>query len=73
MFEIVEREEIEVVQGEEREAKSCNNNMTGITEISSAHGYKNSTSSNSDEVIHGPKLIPQHSKKVKKLYKVVKN
>jgi hypothetical protein len=44
-----------------------------ITEISSAHGYKNSASSNSDEVIHGPELIPQHSKKVKKLYKVVKN
>jgi hypothetical protein len=36
-----------------------------ITEISSAHGYKNSASSNSDEVIHGPELIPQHSKKVK--------
>jgi hypothetical protein len=36
-----------------------------ITEISSAHGYKNSASSNSDEVIHGPELIPKHSKKVK--------
>jgi hypothetical protein len=36
-----------------------------ITEISAAHGYKNSASSNSDEVIHGPELIPQHSKKVK--------
>jgi hypothetical protein len=36
-----------------------------ITEISFAHGYKNSASSNSDEVIHGPELIPQHSKKVK--------
>jgi hypothetical protein len=36
-----------------------------ITEISSAHGYKNSAPSNSDEVIHGPELIPQHSKKVK--------
>jgi hypothetical protein len=32
-----------------------------ITEISSAHGYKNSASSNSDEVIHGPELIPKHS------------
>jgi hypothetical protein len=32
-----------------------------ITEISSAHGYKNSTSSNSDEVIHGPELTPRHS------------
>jgi hypothetical protein len=29
-----------------------------ITEILSAHGYKNSASSNSDEVIHGPELIP---------------
>jgi hypothetical protein len=37
-----------------------------ITEISSAHGYNNSASSNSDEVIHGPELIPHHSKKVKK-------
>jgi hypothetical protein len=37
-----------------------------ITEISSAHGYKKSTSSNSDEVIHGPELIPQHSKRSKK-------
>jgi hypothetical protein len=36
-----------------------------ITEISSAHGYNNSASSNSDEVIHGPELILQHSKKVK--------
>jgi hypothetical protein len=36
-----------------------------ITEISSTHGYKNSASSNSNEVIHGPELIPQHSKKVK--------
>jgi hypothetical protein len=43
-----------------------------ITEILSAHGYKNSASSNSNEVIHGPKLIPQHSKG-QKLYKVVKN
>jgi hypothetical protein len=32
-----------------------------ITKISSAHGYKNSASSNSDEFIHGPKLIPRHS------------
>ena len=36
-----------------------------ITEISSTHGYKNSASSSSDEVIHGPELIPQNSKKVK--------
>jgi hypothetical protein len=28
-----------------------------ITEISSAHGYKNSASSNSNEVIHGPELM----------------
>jgi hypothetical protein len=34
-----------------------------ITEISSAHGYKNLASSNSDEVIHGLELIPQHSKR----------
>jgi hypothetical protein len=34
-----------------------------ITEISSAHGYKKSASSNSNEVIHGPELISQHSKK----------
>jgi hypothetical protein len=32
-----------------------------ITEISSAHGYKNSASSNSDEIIHGPELILKHS------------
>jgi hypothetical protein len=36
-----------------------------ITEISSAHGDKNSASSNSNEVIHGITLISQHSKKVK--------
>jgi hypothetical protein len=36
-----------------------------ITETSFAHGYKNSASSNSNEVIHGPELIPKHSKKVK--------
>ena len=40
-----------------------------ITEISSAHGYKNSASSNSNEVIHGLELISQHSKKVKKYTK----
>ena len=40
-----------------------------ITEISFAHGYKNSASSNSDEVIHGTELIPQHSKKVKNYIK----
>jgi hypothetical protein len=44
-----------------------------ITEISSAHGDKNSASSNNNEVIHGLELISQHSKKVKKLYKVVQN
>jgi hypothetical protein len=32
-----------------------------ITEISSAHGYKNSASSDSDEVIHGSELVPNHS------------
>jgi hypothetical protein len=32
-----------------------------ITQISSTHGDKNSTSSNSDEVIHGPELTPKHS------------
>jgi hypothetical protein len=32
-----------------------------FTEISSAHGYKNSASSNSDEVIHGPKLTQKNS------------
>jgi hypothetical protein len=36
-----------------------------ITEISSAHGDKNSASSNSNEVIHGTELISQHCKKVK--------
>ena len=36
-----------------------------ITEISSTHGDKNSTSSNSNEVIHVPELISQHSKKGK--------
>jgi hypothetical protein len=36
-----------------------------ITEISSAHGDKNSASSNSNEVIHGTGLISQHCKKVK--------
>jgi hypothetical protein len=36
-----------------------------ITEISSAHGDKNSASSNSNEDIHGTELISQHSKKVK--------
>jgi hypothetical protein len=44
-----------------------------ITEISSTHGDKNLASSNSNEVIHGTELISQHSKKVKKLYKVVQN
>ena len=36
-----------------------------ITEISLGRGYKNSASSNSDEVIHGLELIPQHSKREK--------
>jgi hypothetical protein len=36
-----------------------------IIEILSAHGYKNSASSNSNEVSHGPELISQHSKKGK--------
>ena len=32
-----------------------------ITEISSAHGYKNSASSDNNEVIHGLKLTPKNS------------
>jgi hypothetical protein len=36
-----------------------------ITEISSANGYKNSASSNSYEVIHGPELTQKHSQRVK--------
>jgi hypothetical protein len=36
-----------------------------ITEISSANGYKNSTSSNSYEVTHGPKISQNHSQRVK--------
>jgi len=44
-----------------------------ITEISSAHGDKNSALPNSNEVIHGIELISQHSKKGQKLYKVTKN
>jgi hypothetical protein len=36
-----------------------------ITEISSAHGDKNSASSNRNEVIHGTELISQHCKRVK--------
>jgi hypothetical protein len=35
-----------------------------ITEISSANGYKNPTSSNSYEVTHGPKLPQKHFQKV---------
>jgi hypothetical protein len=35
-----------------------------ITEISSAHGDKNSASSNRNEVIHGTELVSQHCKKV---------
>jgi hypothetical protein len=37
---------------------------TVITEISSANGYKNPTSSNSYEVTHGPKLPQKHFQKV---------
>ena len=40
-----------------------------ITEILSAHGDKNSASSNSNEVIHGTELISKHSKKVKNYIK----
>jgi hypothetical protein len=40
-----------------------------IIKISSAHGYKNSTSSNIDEVIHGPELIPNIKKKGQKTMK----
>jgi hypothetical protein len=36
-----------------------------ITEISPAHGDKNSASSNRNEVVHGTELISQHCKKVK--------
>jgi hypothetical protein len=36
-----------------------------ITEISSANGYKNPTSSNSYEVTHGPKLPQNHFQRVK--------
>ena len=43
-----------------------------ITEISSAHGDKNSASSKQEKVIHGTRLIPQHGKRVKKLYKMTK-
>ena len=39
-----------------------------ITEISSANGYKNPTSSNSYEVTHGPKLPQKHFPKGQKLY-----
>ena len=35
-----------------------------ITEISSANGYKNPTSSNSYEVTHGPKLPKKNFQKV---------
>jgi hypothetical protein len=44
-----------------------------ITKISSAHGYKNSASSNSDEVIHGLELISQHSKRAKNYTKAQSN
>ena len=36
-----------------------------ITEISSANGYKNSASSNSYEVIHGPELTQNNFQRVK--------
>jgi len=42
---------------------------TVITKISSARGDKNSASSKQEKVIHGTRLIPQHYKRVKKLYK----
>jgi hypothetical protein len=43
-----------------------------ITEISSANGYKNSASSNSYEVIHGPELTQNHSQRVKTIQLVQK-
>jgi hypothetical protein len=43
-----------------------------ITEISSANGYKNSASSNSYEVIHGPELTQKHSQRVKTIQLVQK-
>jgi hypothetical protein len=43
-----------------------------ITETSSANGYKNSTSSNSYEVIHGPELTQNHSQRVKTIQLVQK-
>jgi hypothetical protein len=43
-----------------------------ITEISSANGYKNSTSSNSYEVTHGPELTKNHSQRVKTIQLVQK-
>jgi hypothetical protein len=43
-----------------------------ITEISSANGYKNSASSNSYEVIHGPELTQNHSQRVKTIQLVKK-
>jgi hypothetical protein len=43
-----------------------------ITEISSAKGYKNSASSNSYEVIHGPELRQNHSQRVKTIQIVPK-
>jgi hypothetical protein len=39
--------------------------MGVITEISSANGYKNSTSPNSYEVTHGPILLQNHLQRVK--------
>jgi hypothetical protein len=43
-----------------------------ITEISSAHGDKNSASSNSNEVIHGLELISQYSKRPKTIQSIAK-
>jgi hypothetical protein len=43
-----------------------------ITEISSANGYKNSTSSNSYEVTHGLELPQKHSQMVKTIQLVQK-
>jgi hypothetical protein len=51
----------------------CKNVWLGvITEILSANGYKNSASSNSYEVIHGPELTQNHSQRVKTIQLVKK-
>jgi hypothetical protein len=46
--------------------------MSVITEILSANGYKNSTSSKSYEVIHGPELTQKNSQRVKTIQLVQK-